>query len=438
MNACLNTVQGRSAKIKPLAKAVAIATTLSLSAMTQASVLEEITVTAQKREQSLQDVGIAVSAFTGDQMRALGVAESGDIASFTPGVHLGGALAGQNAQFTIRGVTQNDFNDIVESPNAVYVDEGYIANSNAQTFGLLDIERVEILKGPQGTLFGRNATGGLVHYITRKPNFDEMDGYVDVEYGHYDGSSGAENADTLKVEAAIGGPITENVAARLAFMNNKRDPYLTNVYDATSPTAVGGAPAADAGADMGDDDTTVARGSLAINPNDEIEINLSLSWAESELATGPYQAVATTPIIDPGTGEHINTIFTPGGVDAFGYKDPDGDDFQTSGDFAFGDHGETENLAFNANVKWELSDTVTFHSVTFYQDYDKLLFIDVDSGPVNLGANYAAAETESFTQEFRFSGETDDARWTAGLYYLKIDNESKNGLKFPTGSINIG
>ena len=111
------------------------------------NVLEEIVVTAQKREQNIQDVGIAITAFTGDQMRSLGLTNSFEIANFTPGVHLSGNLAGQNTQFTIRGVTQNDFNDIIEAPTAVYLDEGYIPIAQAQTFALLDIERVEILKG---------------------------------------------------------------------------------------------------------------------------------------------------------------------------------------------------------------------------------------------------------------------------------------------------
>ncbi len=132
---------------------------MALPAMAvQAAVLDEVVVTAQKRDQNIQDVGIAISAFTGDQMKALNIQTSSDIVAFVPGVHTGGALAGQNTQFTIRGVTQNDFNDIVEAPNAVYLDEGYIAVAQAQTFALFDIERVEILKGPQGTLFGRNAT----------------------------------------------------------------------------------------------------------------------------------------------------------------------------------------------------------------------------------------------------------------------------------------
>ena len=104
-----------------LAVAPLLATNLS------AAVLEEVIVTAQKREQSIQDVGIAITAFTGDQLHALGVEQSFDAASFSPGVHISGNLAGQNTQFSIRGVTQNDFNDIVEAPNAVYLDDGYLA-----------------------------------------------------------------------------------------------------------------------------------------------------------------------------------------------------------------------------------------------------------------------------------------------------------------------
>ncbi len=404
-------------------------------------ILEEIVVTAQKRQQNLQDVGIAISAFSGDQMRTLGVKESYDIAAFTPGVHVGGALAGQNSQFTIRGVTQNDFNDIVEAPNAVYVDEGYIANSNAQTFAVFDIDRVEILKGPQGTLFGRNATGGLVHYITRKPSFDETEGFVDVEWGHFDSASGSDNADSLRLEAAVGGPLTDTVAGRIAVLSNQRDSYLDNIYPAFEFGAgtigipgAGNSPGARAGDDMGEDDTRAVRAALAIQASEAVTVNLSVNWGESDVSTGPYQSVATTPVFND-LGEHVNTVFTPGGTDPFGYRDPDGDDFQTSSDYAFPDNGNTETTAYNVHVEWQLANGITFNSVTFAQDYEKLLFIDLDSGPVNLGANYARADTESFTQEFRFNGETESMRWTAGFYYLNIDNTSANGLKFPENSI---
>ena len=136
-----------------------------------------------------------------------------------PGVHISGNLAGQNTQFSIRGVTQNDFNDIIEAPNAVYLDEGYLAVAQAQTFAVFDIERVEILKGPQGTLFGRNATGGLVHYLSNKPNFDENNGYVDASMGRFDTDA---NANRTTVEAAYGAVLSETVAARAAFVTTNK------------------------------------------------------------------------------------------------------------------------------------------------------------------------------------------------------------------------
>ena len=139
--------------MQPLLRKAAYTTTLtliygavSLPAVAAESKLEEVMVTAQKREQNLQDVPIAVTAFTGEQMNAFGVQQSFDIATFTPGVHISGNLAGQNTQFSIRGVTQNDFNDIIEAPNAVYLDEGYIAIAQGQTFAVFDIDRVEILR----------------------------------------------------------------------------------------------------------------------------------------------------------------------------------------------------------------------------------------------------------------------------------------------------
>ena len=113
----------------------------------------------------------------------------------------------------------------------------------------------------------------------------------------------------------------------------------------------------------------------------------------------------------------------------FGYLDPDGDDFSFSGDFAFADQGSTENSGVNFKISYDLSNGMNFVSITDHKDYEKLLFIDVDSAPVNQLANYAAVDATSFTQEFRLSGETDRSRWVAGVYYLNIDSESDNGLK---------
>ncbi len=125
---------------------------LSMPAVSQ-SILEEVIVTAQKREQNIQDVPIAISAYTGEQMKAMGVSESFDIAAFTPGVHISGNLAGQNTQFSIRGVTQNDFADIIEAPNALYLYDGHISYPPGPSFRLFYTLRVILLTGPHGFLF---------------------------------------------------------------------------------------------------------------------------------------------------------------------------------------------------------------------------------------------------------------------------------------------
>jgi iron complex outermembrane receptor protein len=457
-------------KRTPLITFALLGLALAVQQATAASILEEVIVTAQKREQSLQDVPIAITAFTGAQMSALGITKSVDIAAFSPGVHISGNLAGQNTQFSIRGVTQNDFNDIIEAPNAVYLDEGYLAVAQAQTFAVFDIDRVEILKGPQGTLFGRNATGGLVHYLSNKPNFDENNGYVDLSMGRYDTDA---NANRTTVEAAYGAVLSEKVAARAAFRYNKQDGYLKNLYpEGAFAAAPGGtSPGEGAGADLGDDDTFAGRLSFAFQPSDDTRIDVSMNYATSEVGTGPYQSKSTIGIVE--NGELINVIDTPAdetrltidtaggdggadlidgdgllpgggygfdarlapGGDFFGYLDPDGDDFTFSSDFAFADQGSTDTKGINVRVERELGNGTVFTSVTDYKDYEKLLFIDVDSGPGNQLANYAGVDATSFTQEFRLNGETDDMRWVTGFFYLNIDNQSDNGLKAPANSL---
>lgn len=470
---------------------VIVAATLSMmQSATAQGVLEEIVVTAQKREQNIQDVGIAINAFSGDQMRDLGIERSFDIAAFAPGVHISGNLAGQNTQFSIRGVTQNDFNDIIEAPNAVYLDEGYFAVAQAQTFATFDIERVEILKGPQGTLFGRNATGGLVHYVSRKPSFDAVEGFAELSYGLFDSDADAEQ---IRLETAIGGPLSDNLAGRIAILYNEHDAYLNNLYpDPTDPFGAVGAgflgvpgagndPGSGSGAHMGDDETLALRGILMGQLSEDTTITFSVNHAETEVATGPYQSKPTIGVFDgvAGIGELINVIdvapdetrtgigsdgsdfgsdadndglfgvndpdgefsdlggrLQPG-ADFFGYIDKDGEGWNTAGDFAFSNSGDTETTGVNLRIEHDINDSLLFTSVTDFKDYSKLLFIDVDSAPVNQLANYAGVDATSLTQEFRLNGETDNTRWVLGFYYLNIDSMSDNGLKAPENSLPV-
>ena len=161
---------------------VAAAAALAGTAAAQTtSGLEEIIVTAQKREQSMQDVGIAVTAFGDKQIRELGFTDSTDIVAMTPGLIYTTPNAESSViNFFLRGVGLNDFADANENPVAVYVDDVYRPASGGLSFQLFDLQRVEVLRGPQGTLFGRNTTGGLVHFISKRPT-DELDGYIDLQ-----------------------------------------------------------------------------------------------------------------------------------------------------------------------------------------------------------------------------------------------------------------
>ena len=145
--------------------------------LSHSQVIEEIIVTAQKREQNIQDVGISITALSGDTLQALGLDNMQEISQQVPGLQLQ-TFTPAFTIFNLRGISQNNFTDNLEAPVAVYLDDVYIASMNALGMQMYDMNRVEVLRGPQGTLFGRNATGGLIHYVTRKADDDETNGYA--------------------------------------------------------------------------------------------------------------------------------------------------------------------------------------------------------------------------------------------------------------------
>ena len=436
----------------------------------QGGALEEVIVTAQKREESIQDVGIAITAFSGEQLDALRITESTGIAALTPGVHMSGNNAGHTQQFTIRGATQNDFFDLAEAPNAVYVDEAYQAAGQAQLFSQYDMERVEILKGPQGTLFGRNATGGLVHYITKMPG-DEYEGYADVSYGRY---------DTVRFEGAVGGPITEGVKARVSGFYRRHDAILENIFQPHEVAQGGYAPWTGNttlnGSTSGQDDLWTTdefslRGQLLIEPNEDIEILLKGGYAQSKPASGPYQNVATVSEVD-AKGRVVNTFFSsaqtnpnsceqlivgttdciPGGsaldldfddtrpaphTDFFGYSDPDGvNGLTTSTDHSVKDYDSFETVSFTGKLSWDL-DWATLVAVSSYSDQDKIASLDVDSGPGPQLIVTNNSKIDWFTQELRLEGDTERLRWILGLYYLTIDGGFSQCLCDTIGGVNV-
>jgi iron complex outermembrane receptor protein len=439
---------------RPTILALTIAATLAAAqapvALAQTgSMLEEVMVTAQKREQNVQDVGIAITAFTGEQLDAMGLRNSSDLAVMTPGVSVGGNLAGQNLQFTIRGVAQNDFNDQTESPVAVYIDDTYVAMAQGQRFAMYDLDRVEILKGPQGTLFGRNATGGLAHFVTRRPT-DELEGYIEGQVGDY---------DRYLLEGAVGGPLTDTLRGRVSLYYEEQDSYLDNSYDPTSPVSFMPSEIAlsqGTGDDFGGEENTGVRGQLEWDLTENVQLWLSANYAKNDLATSPYQSEATAPIMD-AQGRQRNAIFQPKdstaqgfshetgapidtgifgpfprplpGSDATGYIDKDGNGLDyTAGDFSFDDLNSMETTGFTARFDWALDD-MDFVSISDYKDYDKFMGMDVDSAPMNQLSVWFDAQVDQVSQEFRLSGAANKFTWVTGLYYLHVEYDNKIGFK---------
>lgn len=383
----------------------------------------DIVVTAQRREQASQDVGIAITALSGRQLTRLGVVDSTDIAKLAPSVNVAGSFGGQMLTFSIRGVTQYDYSDHTEAPNAVYVDEAYVASQQAQGFAIFDIDRVEVLKGPQGTLFGRNATGGAISFTTRKPT-DKPEGFLSATYGSY---------NQVRIEGAAGGPISDRLSFRVSGLFNRFDPILHNL------NPVGG--------DEWNDNTVAGRVQLRYEASDTLTADLSVFGGRSRFSTSPYQHSTSINEYN-GVGQLINAYLasptetreaigpnganydengdgvaatrpTPGG-DKFGYRDLDGAGHDINKVFARKNFNRLSTWGSTLKLSADLGD-VKLVSVTDYKKNHKRFALSFDNSPADVFDSKTITDTWQVSQELRLSGESDRFRWVAGLYYLHID-----------------
>ncbi len=374
--------------------AALLASSMAMSA--SAAVLEEVVITAQKREQGLQDVGISVSAMTGDQMEALGFDNAQQVTAMAPGVSTVQPNGEANYSIAIRGVANSDFTTNVESPVAMYVDEVYISQMSGAGFALFDMERVEILRGPQGTLFGRNATGGLAHFITRKPS-QEADGYAKVTLGDY---------NQVKFEGAVGGAITDNLSARVSLATHDNDGYITNRL----------------GGDLNNANDRSARVQLLYTPNEDTEILLNARRATQDIDTGFFENVTSlqSGVLTPG---EINDFFA---TDEFpdGYVDTDGDVF--AGDYNDPGFNDLETSGYTLTVTTAVGDA-NLTSITDFSKVERRYIEDSDASPASFFNFFLTTDAEQFSQELRLDGETDSMKWVAGFYYLDLDMADSNG-----------
>lgn len=387
--------------------------------------LEEITVTATRRARSANDVSIAISAMSEERIGDLKIESGLDVAKVTPGLFVSNAAAGQSLQYTIRGVTQSDFSDIFEGPIAVYYDDTYIPFLQGQVFGTFDMERIEVLKGPQGTQFGKNATGGLVHFIPKQPTQD-LNGYMSLEYGRF---------DKVRGEAAISGGLSENISARLSLMYDRNSPYIKNVYP-TGDLAHVFPPLRDQskpfGQDQGFQETVGARLQLKGEFGDRLTVRLTGSVVSADMGTSPETSRDLTPIFNQ-FGQHVNTVFNPPGVPNFIGTLAPASPRTTSADFARRKLNFSDSYDVSAHIEYDFGG-MKLNSISSYKHFKKDLVFDLDGGPANLFAGLSKNNSDSFSQELRLSGNLGDTEISTGLFYVTSVGHLKAGILGPGGS----
>jgi iron complex outermembrane recepter protein len=371
--------------------------------------LQEVIVTAQKRSQNQQDVGVSVTALRGEDLRALGVVDTLQLGAVTPGLQLNAASGGNyGAQLTIRGVSNSDFSPHQESPNSMYVDEVYVSAPNAQGSQMFDMDRVEALRGPQGTLFGRNSTGGLVSFVTKKPTADD-EGYAEITGGEF---------NEIRTEAALSGPLADGVRGRLAVATQNNGGYDKNELP--------GYP------DLNGTDFRGVRAALAFDITDKLTALFSVSYVHDNDREGFYGHLNT--YYDPADGGRPAPL--PANVDAYGTGP--GNDLQGYRSPFTGAKGEISYIGFlrrgtlspTVHIEWDLGG-MTLTSISnltkFHFNYDE----SCAGAPQTTCRDPYRQDLSQWSEELRLSGVTGPLTWVTGAYALNINQDNSGSFDEP-------
>ena len=409
-------------KAKRILASIPMAAVAALCAVTGAQAqgaLEEIVVTAQKRDQSLQDVSVAVTAVSGDELKAWGITDAFRLEILAPGLQLG--MSGADPRPALRGARtqQVEANDVAIS---FYTDGLYRPRHGQALAGFVDVDRVEVLRGPQGTLFGRNSFGGLIHVISNKPDPSETDYGFAVSGGDYSLAS---------FDGFFNAPLSDNTAVRFALKRETRDPFVENI-------TIG-----DAGG-LKDADTTYFRGQLAFAPSDTLDINLRVeSWQDDANGNGHFgYFVEGIPVnlntgmtngvsgsLRPRIGRSDECAGTCGRFGAgFDFAATPGPDTvaPTTGDpYKIADDANTErdisDLTLAGDINWSLG-FADLKATIAYMDYEEYRWADCDMSayPTIECGNDITSETNM--QEFQFTSNSDGPfEWVMGVFLLQED-----------------
>lgn len=372
-----------SARLAVLSAALAASTTLSAVAQDNAFI-EEIVVTAQKREESVQSVPISIVAISAAQLDRAGLTDILGVAGRTPSLQF--SSAGGEAQIYIRGVGSNLLAVGADPSVAINLDGVYLGRPNMGLNQFLDVERVEVLRGPQGTLYGRNATGGSINIISKMPS-DEFNGYATASYG-------SDNAIDLK--AAVGGPISDKLSYRIAGRHENNDGYVEDLDPAGTNK-------------LDNSDLWAGRASLRFKPNDAITATAIMDWSDFNNGN-----TAIRPIDNLGAAKLAGAKQTTSLLQEFNNL-PTFMNWKTGGP--------------TLDVDVELSDTVLLKSITSYKTFDMDFYFNTDGTEIPVTRTTETFDTKQFSQELRLASQGDaPLQWIVGGYYLKEEKKGALGL----------
>ena len=397
--------------------------------------LEEITVTAQKREQNVNEIGMAISAFSGEDLRALGVRGTQDLTHLVPGFTV--AQSDLNTPiYTLRGIGFNTPNLSSTSPVGVYVDEASFPYPYMSQGLVHDLQRVEVLKGPQGTLFGRNTTGGLVNFITNRST-DDFESRVTARLGSF---------ESYGLEGFVSGPISDSWGARFAFSKLNANKGWQESYSRP-------------GDRNGEEDRLSARLLFDYDSNDRLTANLTFSyWNDNSDALAGQAVIYNPAVFNPGseaqalalfgslyppgtTGQEIaeDLYVVPGLADQI-ISNPDNED----ADWAAADQPgawpgttftnprpemgiDSNMLSVTARLDYQLTENLTLVSLTNYADLERSDVSDRGGVIFETVTDREQGSIESVSQEIRLAGNASDGKtnYIAGFYYAEDELDDR-------------
>ncbi len=389
--------QRNTAALSRVLAAGALTTLLPLASHAQEGpVIEEVMVTAQKREESILDVGMSVSAFAGDDLAATGIAKASELNGFVPSLNVKENIPGASPIFTLRGVGLNNFAANNNPTVGVYIDEVFLTSTAMMTFSLYDIARVEVLKGPQGTLYGRNTTAGAIGFFTKRPE-QEFGASASATYGNY---------DRFEVEGSVNVPLSDTAALRFSGLAIEQgEGYWEDRQ----------------GRSLGDQSVKSGRVQLAFEPSSTVSANLKVEYADVDSEAGQFEMFGTQHPANPfalcapvANDTRDNSQCS----DFFGNRNNDGDPFK-------GDWDPDPFVMEQSNVTFALKADIggmQLDSITGYQSMERTLGTDVDGTLLRQADFVLEDEVDQYSQELRLSGSSGESMdWILGLFYSRDD-----------------